>query len=67
MAFDDLVARIQFLLTEMQNLPHDEHELLDQIHAELAQMKSTGQPLPEDLVKLERQLEARLQRQAPTP
>ena len=67
MAFDEIVARIQLLLAEMQNQPHDEHELLDQIHAELAQLKSTGQPLPEDLVKLEKQLEARLQRQASDP
>ena len=57
MAFEDILARIQLLLTEMQNQPADEHELLEQVHAELAQLKSTGQPLPEDLVELEKQLE----------
>jgi hypothetical protein len=60
MAFEDIIARIQLLLTEMQNQPEDEHELLEQVHAELAQMRSTGQPLPEDLVELEKQLETLL-------
>jgi predicted metal-dependent enzyme (double-stranded beta helix superfamily) len=57
MAFDELIARIKLLLTEMQNQPGDEHELLEQIHAELAELKATGQPLPEDLVQLEKQLQ----------
>ncbi len=60
MAFENIIARIQLLLTEMQNQPEDEHELLEQVHAELAQMKSTGQPLPDDLVELEKQLETLL-------
>jgi hypothetical protein len=45
------------LLSEMQNQPGDEHELLEQVHAELAELKATGQPLPEDLVQLEQQLQ----------
>lgn len=57
MAFDELIARIKLLLTEMQNQPGDEHELLEQIHAELAELKATGQPLPEDLVQLEKRLQ----------
>ncbi|MDX1715814.1 MAG: hypothetical protein R3287_02800 [Anderseniella sp.] len=57
MAFDELIARIKLLLTEMQNQPGDEHELLEQVHAELAELKATGQPLPEDLVQLEQQLQ----------
>jgi predicted metal-dependent enzyme (double-stranded beta helix superfamily) len=57
MAFDELIARIKLLLTEMQNQPGDEHELLEQVHAELAELKATGQPLPEDLVQLEQRLQ----------
>jgi predicted nuclease with TOPRIM domain len=57
MAFDELIARIKLLLTEMQNQPGDEHELLEQVHAELAELKATGQPLPEDLVQLEKRLQ----------
>jgi hypothetical protein len=60
MAFDDIFARIQLLLAEMQNQPEDEHELLEQIHAELAELRATGQPLPEDLVELEKELEVLL-------
>ena len=57
MAFDDLIMRINMLFTEMENQPEDAHELLEQIHMELNQMKATGQPLPEDLVLLEKRLE----------
>lgn len=60
MAFEDLTARIKLLLTEMQNQPEDEHELLEQVHAELQQLRSTGQPLPADLVELEKELETLL-------
>ena len=45
------------LLTDMENQPEDAHELLEQIRAGLNQLKATGQPLPEDLVALERRLE----------
>lgn len=57
MAFEELIARIKLLLTEMQNQPGDEHELLEQVHAELAELRATGQPLPEDLVQLEQRLQ----------
>lgn len=60
MALNELIARIELLLTEMQNQPADEHELLEQVHAELAELKATGQPLPADLVALEKQLETLL-------
>ena len=58
MAFDDLIARMNLLLNEMEPHAEDAHELLEQIHVELNQLKATGQPLPEDLVELERRLEA---------
>ncbi len=57
MAFEELIARINLLLNDMENQPHDAHEILEKIHLELNQLKATGQPLPEDLVELERQLE----------
>ncbi len=64
MAFEDLKARINLLFTDMENLPEDAHELLEQIHMELAQFKATGQPLPEDLAELERRLEEEFTAQA---
>ncbi len=57
MVFEDLMVRINMLLTDMENQPEDAHEILEQIHLELNQLKATGQPLPEDLVRLERRLE----------
>lgn len=58
MAFDDLITRINMLFVEMENQPEDATQLLEQIRLELNQMKATGQPLPDDLVKLEERLEA---------
>ncbi len=53
MAFDDLITRINLFFNEAENEAEDAHQVLEQLHAELAQLKATGQPLPEDLVKLE--------------
>ena len=60
MAFEDLITRLNMLFTEMENQPEDAHELLEQIHMELNQLKATGQPLPADLVAFEKRLEAEL-------
>ena len=57
MAFEELIARINMLVSDMENEPHDAHEILEQIHLELNQLRATGQPLPEDLVQLEKRLE----------
>lgn len=57
MSFDKLKTDISFLLTEMQNEPQDAHELYLQIRDKLNQMRAFGLPLPEDLVKLEEELE----------
>jgi hypothetical protein len=58
MAFENLITRLNVMFSEMENQPEDARELLEQIHLELNQMKATGQPLPQDLVELERRLEA---------
>jgi len=42
----------------MQNQPADLHELHLQIMHKLNELKAYGMPLPNDLVELERQLEA---------
>ncbi|WP_306119617.1 MULTISPECIES: hypothetical protein [unclassified Roseitalea] len=62
MAFDGLITRLNMLFAEMENQPHDDHELLFQIHAELEQMKAEGLPLPADLVALEARLEEEFSR-----
>jgi hypothetical protein len=53
MAFDDLITRINLFFNEAEKEPEDAHQVLEQLHAELAQLKATGQPLPDDLVRLE--------------
>jgi hypothetical protein len=60
MAFEDIEAEISFLLARMQNQPADLHELHLQIMQKLNELKAFGMPLPDDLVELERQLEAKL-------
>jgi hypothetical protein len=58
MAFEDLKAEIALLLNQMENQPEDRHELYLQIREKLNEMRAFGLPLPEDLVRLEQELEA---------
>ena len=58
MAFDQLKMQISLLLTQMQNEPEDRHEIYLQLHEKLNEMKAFGMPLPDDLVKMEKELEA---------
>jgi hypothetical protein len=58
MAFDDLKVEIALLLTQMEDQPEDRHELYQQIREKLNEMRAFGMPLPDDLVRLERKLEA---------
>jgi hypothetical protein len=56
MAFEELKAQIGLLLGEMTEQPEDLHELYEQIHQELNQLRATGMALPADLVELEQRL-----------
>ncbi len=57
MAFEELKAQIANLLTSLEDNPEDAHELHEMIRQHLAQMRAVGHELPEDLVRLEAQLE----------
>ena len=57
MAFEDLIAKINLFLSDVENDPEDPHELLEQLHLELNQLRATGQPIPEDLARLVKALE----------
>jgi hypothetical protein len=46
------------LLEDMVNEPQDIHELREQLREMLNEMKASGMPLPEDLVELEKRLDA---------
>jgi hypothetical protein len=67
MAFEGLITRLNMMFNDMENQPEDAHELLEQIHLELSQMKATGQPLPADLRELEERLNAEFERRGKTP
>jgi hypothetical protein len=58
MAFEDLKAEIALLLSQMENQPEDRHELYLQIREKLNEMRAFDLPLPDDLVRLEKELEA---------
>jgi hypothetical protein len=65
MAFEQLKMEISSLLTEMQNQPEDRHEIYLALREKLSQMKATGMPLPDDLVRLERELEEEFSSEQP--
>jgi hypothetical protein len=58
MAFEQLKAEIAMLVQQMDDEPEDVHELHARIRQKLAELKATGQPLPDDLVDLERRLDS---------
>ncbi len=58
MAFDNLKAELGILMTQMQTQPEDRHELHLQLMEKLNEIKAFGMPLPQDLVEMEKALEA---------
>ena len=58
MAFDDVKAELGILITQMQTQPEDRHELYLQLMEKLNEIKAFGMPLPQDLVEMEKALEA---------
>jgi hypothetical protein len=57
MAFEDLKAELALLLNQMENQPEDRHELYLQVREKLNEMRAFGMPLPDDLVRMEKDLE----------
>ena len=57
MAFERLRAQISLLVTQMENQPQDKHELYLQLRERLNEMRSLGMGLPDDLMRLEQELE----------
>ena len=53
MAFEEIKAQITMLISQINNQPEDIHELYEQLHQKLNELRATGQALPEDLVRLE--------------
>ena len=58
MAFDDLKAEVALLINQMDTPPQNAHELYMQIFEKLNEFKALGLPLPDDWVRVEKELEA---------
>lgn len=59
MAMDrqQLEAALSLLLEQMEGEIEDRHELYQRLMLTLSAMRATGMPLPDDLVRLEREME----------
>ena len=53
MALEELQLQISMLVSQINNQPEDVHELYELLHQKLNEFRMTGQPLPDDLIKLE--------------
>ena len=58
MEWDEIQAELSLLVTQMENQPQDRHEIYLQLREKLNGIRAMGMPLPDDLVRLERELEA---------
>jgi hypothetical protein len=54
MAFEELKAQISMLVNQINNQPEDIHELYEILHLRLMELRNTGQPVPDDLLEVER-------------
>ncbi|NGN44097.1 hypothetical protein G6N74_23805 [Mesorhizobium sp. CGMCC 1.15528] len=58
MALEQLKAQISLLLEQMIEQPEDAHEVHERLREKLNELRAMGMPLPDDLVELERKLDA---------
>jgi predicted nucleic acid-binding Zn-ribbon protein len=56
MALEELQSQISLLVSQINNQPEDVHELYELLHQKLNELRGTGQPLPEDLIDLEKKM-----------
>ena len=57
MDLSELEAELNLLLTQMENLPEDRHEFYLQLRERLAELRAFGMQVPDDLARLEKELE----------
>lgn len=56
MALEELQAQINLLVSQINNQPEDVHEIYELLHQKLNELRGTGQPLPQDLLDLEKRM-----------
>lgn len=57
MAFEQLRAGIALILEEIEKRPDDRHILHEELREKIAELRGLGLPVPEDILRLEEQLE----------
>lgn len=57
----EILATINLLVGQMDHEPDDLHEVHMKLRELLGQFRATGMPLPDDLVELDRLLEANIE------
>ena len=57
MDLTELEAELNLLLSEMDNQPEDRHEFYLRLREKLSEIRAFGMPVPDDLLKLEQELE----------
>lgn len=64
MSFENLKVAIAMLMEQASETPGDSHEIYEELREKLAELRGFGLPLPEDLVRLEKQLQKDLGRKS---
>lgn len=64
MAIDDLNVEISYLMEQMEGEPGDIHEIFFRIKQILDTFRAEGMPLPENLARLEKELDERFESDA---
>lgn len=59
MAFEEYLAEIELLMGQISDQPEDDREILMRLHTLIATLRAEGLPVPDDLKKLEADLEER--------
>lgn len=64
MAYDEqeLEAAISLLIDQMEGEQGDRHEILQRLQTLISQLRATGMPVPDDLKRMEADLQAELGR-----
>ncbi len=57
MAFEDLNAEISYLISVMEGEQGDLREIEFRLHQAISMLRAEGLPVPDDLMKLEAELE----------
>lgn len=64
MAMDDLNAEISYLMEQLEGEAGDLHEIHFRVRQIIDTLRAEGMPAPDDLVKLEAELDARFKKDA---